>query len=207
MLLAVGVATPTLTFAQHNGGGGHGAAHGRGYPGGGIHHGYPGYGHPGHFVGHPGYGYGFHHYPHYYYSHGFYPHYGYVYGGLALGLFVASLPLYYDTIWWDGVPYYYSDGTYYTYNDHVRRYEVVPPPYSDEAARTAEVAANKDLFVYPKEGQSEEKQKTDRFECHEWAASQSGYDPSTSAAASPDKQSDYRRAETACLTGRGYSVK
>ncbi len=33
-------------------------------------------------------------------------------------------------------------------------------------------------FVYPKAGQSEQQQSKDRFECHEWAVSQTGFDPS-----------------------------
>jgi len=217
---------PTTVFAQHHGGGHGGGGHsgggysnghaganvsvsaGAGYHAPSMHGG--GYAHVG---GRPYYGYGSHHYygrP-YYRSGFYYPRYGHFYGGLAFGLFFASLPLYYDTFWWGGVPYYYSSGTYYLYNDHAHKYEVVAPPYSDEAA-AAENSGRAELFVYPKDGQSEEKQRTDRFECHQWAANQSGFDPTGSDASkgttsTPDKQVDYRRAETACLTGRGYSVK
>lgn len=34
-------------------------------------------------------------------------------------------------------------------------------------------------FVYPKAGQSEQQQSQDRFECHQWAVQQTGFDPST----------------------------
>ncbi len=34
-------------------------------------------------------------------------------------------------------------------------------------------------FVYPKAGQSEQQQSQDRYECHQWAVSQTGFDPST----------------------------
>lgn len=32
-------------------------------------------------------------------------------------------------------------------------------------------------FVYPAKGQSQQQQQKDEFECHQWAAQQSGYDP------------------------------
>lgn len=35
-----------------------------------------------------------------------------------------------------------------------------------------------DLYIYPKNGQSEKQQKRDRYECHVWAADQTGFDPS-----------------------------
>ena len=34
-------------------------------------------------------------------------------------------------------------------------------------------------FVYPRAGQSEQQQSQDRYECHQWAVSQTGFDPST----------------------------
>jgi OmpA family protein len=36
-----------------------------------------------------------------------------------------------------------------------------------------------DLFIYPKEGQSKEKQEMDEFQCHKWAKQQSGSSPSS----------------------------
>jgi hypothetical protein len=56
------------------------------------------------------------------------------------------------------------------------------------------------LFAYPKNGQSDEQQSTDRAECGRWAGSQTGSDGSAAG------NMDYRRALTACLQGRGYSV-
>jgi len=35
-----------------------------------------------------------------------------------------------------------------------------------------------ELFIYPAQGQNEEQQSRDRFECHSWAVQQSGFDPS-----------------------------
>ncbi len=34
------------------------------------------------------------------------------------------------------------------------------------------------IFVYPQRGQSPERQQRDRFECHQWAVQQTGFDPS-----------------------------
>jgi hypothetical protein len=132
----------------------------------------------------------------------------------AIGLYVPVLPSFYTTLWWGGVPYYYADDVYYRYRGG-RGYEVVDAP-SGEPSRTesssAAPAAQADLFIYPKNGQSEEQQSKDRYECHSWAASQTGFDPTQplggveeSQAAS--KRADYQRAQTACLEARGYSVK
>ena len=35
------------------------------------------------------------------------------------------------------------------------------------------------VFAYPNLGQSEEQQSRDRFECHQWSVSQTGFDPTT----------------------------
>jgi len=66
--------------------------------------------------------------------------------------------------------------------------------------------AGAQVFAYPNMGQSEETQSRDRFECHQWSVSQTGFDPTTApplpqrqAAAPPPPPppnqgySDYRR--------------
>jgi hypothetical protein len=40
-------------------------------------------------------------------------------------------------------------------------------------------SAQQGAYAYPNAGQSEAQQAQDRFECHQWAVSQSGFDPST----------------------------
>lgn len=46
--------------------------------------------------------------------------------------------------------------------------------------------AGAEVFVYPKQGQSQEQFQRDQFECHSWAKQQTGFDPSQPAvAASP----------------------
>lgn len=78
-----------------------------------------------------------------------------------------------------------------------------PGPATPGAA-TAGAAA---LFVYPRNGQSAAQTQTDRDECHTWAASQSGYDPSRSTQPPSANAADYRRAMMACLDARGYTAR
>ncbi len=65
--------------------------------------------------------------------------------------------------------------------------------------------------VTPKNGQSAQQVWTDRYECYQWAVSQSGYDPnrpgSAAAAGTESLQSQYRRAFAACIEGRGYTLR
>jgi Outer membrane protein beta-barrel domain len=58
--------------------------------------------------------------------------------------------------------------------------------------------------ISPSRGQDQQQVARDRYECYGWAKGQSGYDPALPTnGASPDT---YRRAFTACMSGRGYSV-
>jgi hypothetical protein len=129
--------------------------------------------------------------------------------GLGAGLYFATLPLYYSTLWWDGIPYYYADDTYYRYDGSVRQYETVTPPEGLQNQVAAQQPAGTDLIAYPKNGQSDAQQSQDKYECHHWATTQSGFDPTqgATAGATANKRSDYMRAQAACLEGRGYSVK
>jgi hypothetical protein len=68
------------------------------------------------------------------------------------------------------------------------------------------------MFIYPRQGQSEEKQAKDFDECHSWAVGQTGFDPSKPPDGEPDaqtkqKSSDYLRAISTCLDGRGYTLR
>ena len=62
------------------------------------------------------------------------------------------------------------------------------------------------LYVYPAAGQSEAQTAEDRYQCHVWAADQSGHDP-TLGAGTRDDAASYTRAFTACMEGRNYVVK
>jgi hypothetical protein len=125
--------------------------------------------------------------------------------------FVAVLPWYFDTFWWNGIPYYYADNRYYLWNEGVSAYQVVPPPaYAGDTGDTG--GAPLDLYVYPNSGQSPEQQSNDRYACHRFAADQTGFDPTQpGGGVAPEvalsRQGAYRRAEAACLAGRGYTAR
>jgi hypothetical protein len=119
-------------------------------------------------------------------------------------LYFASLPYYYAAYWDAGVPYYYADDNYYRWDSNVGQYETVAPPA--DVQRQAEQTTS--LIAYPKNGQTDVQQATDKSECRSWAMSQSGFDPTQSTpAGASSKHSDFMRAQAACLEGRGYSVK
>jgi hypothetical protein len=128
-----------------------------------------------------------------------------------IGLYVSFLPPYYTTIWFAGIPYYYAAGVYYTWLPDRHVYVVATPP-SDETASAPPGDTEEQLFVYPKEGQSEQQQATDRYQCYEWARGQTGFDPTMQGGDVPaeqhdSKRTDYQRAMKACLEARGYSVQ
>jgi hypothetical protein len=52
-----------------------------------------------------------------------------------------------------------------------------------------------DLFIYPKEGQSKDKQEQDEFACYKWAKEQTGYDPSNPGASAPPTNAPAKESE------------
>ena len=62
------------------------------------------------------------------------------------------------------------------------------------------------LYVYPAAGQSDAQTSDDWYQCHVWAANQSGHDP-TLGAGSREEAEGYTRAFTACMEGRNYVVR
>jgi hypothetical protein len=208
------------------GGGFHGGAVGHaGFAGGGAGHpSYAGYGggrvgggYAGHagYVGHVGgYGGGYYHgYSTGAHWGGGYWHGGYwprAYYGLGFSWFLPVLPLAYATYWYDGLPYYYANDVYYTWDPSYDGYVATdPPPVADASGgapaqgsaegQSADMAAGagSQIFMYPKNGQTAEQQATDKRECQQWASSQ----------ADPSHVDDYRRAMMACVEGRGYSAQ
>jgi hypothetical protein len=158
------------------------------------------------------------------------------------GLFAPFLPPYYATVWVGSRPYYYANEVYYTNSGdgyvvvEPPQGEVsqTPPPASPALPMppatppvasappmppapampmaTPPLAPVDKLFIYPRQNQSEQQQATDRYECHKWAVSQTGFDPTQLSGSIPDdqkgqKRADYQRAMSACLDGRGYTVR
>ncbi len=126
-----------------------------------------------------------------------------------IGIVVPVLPPFYTTVWFYGVPYYYANDVYYVWRPDVNGYVVTAPP-----AETSQdpVPLADQLFIYPKQGQSEQKQADDRYACHRWGVEQTGYDPTRppqdmNVEELNRKREDYQRAMRACLEGRGYSVR
>ena len=113
-------------------------------------------------------------------------------------------------------PYYYSP--YYDSYYNSPYYEPTPmvdqeqPSVYAQPAPSVSPASAERIFVYPRKGQSEELQAKDRYECHRWGVSQTGYDPTQPTSGMPGVQlnqmrADYKRAMSACLDGRGYTMK
>ena len=143
------------------------------------------------------------------------------------------LPWYYTTFWWDDVPYYYVENDYYPWDPDADEYEQVqPPPQVAEQAQNGQLSETPpQLYAYPKKGQTEQQQATDKRECSSWASAQTGLKPAADATATarnapgnakPDQGAatantntpataqqwqNYLRAEGACLEGRGYTVE
>jgi hypothetical protein len=115
-----------------------------------------------------------------------------------------------------GVQYYYANEAYYRYYPDRGGYEVVAPPEGQGAPPGSGASAapppSDNIFIYPKNGQSDDQQARDRYECHRWAADQTAFDPTRPAGGvSPEaaaaKRADYMRAQQACLEARGYTVR
>jgi hypothetical protein len=150
-----------------------------------------------------------------YWHGGFWP--GAFYGG-GFAWFLPILPLAYATYWYSGIPYYYANDVYYTWNQGYDGYVATDPPPVADSSGSADVggpppsdagAQNTgpgpggptpgQIFMYPKNGQSAEQQATDKAECQKWASDQAGQ--------VAQNGSDYNRAMVACVEGRGYSAR
>ena len=105
-------------------------------------------------------------------------------------------------------PYYYSP--YYAPPPVIIREQ---PPVYFQPRPSVTPSSTERIFVYPRQGQNEELQAKDRYECHSWAVSQIHYDPTQPSAGDMQEaqrnqiRADYQRAQGACLDGRGYTVK
>ncbi|MEO8156705.1 MAG: hypothetical protein ABI648_02835 [Betaproteobacteria bacterium] len=84
------------------------------------------------------------------------------------------------------------------------------PPLNANLPPAAEAgrAAGDQWFVYPSRGQNQQQAANDRYDCGKWATSQSGYDPDLKVHRDPEAgPQNYGRALSACLEGRGYTVR
>jgi Family of unknown function (DUF6515) len=132
---------------------------------------------------------------------------GFVVVGAPIGARIRHLPLGYLSFSIGPRRYFYWNYAYYLWDPRFEEYVVVAQPEgAEKAVAAASEAGSGELFVYPKQGQSDEQRDRDRYECYVWAADQTGFDP-TAGDTDTSKAGDYRRALSACLEGRGYTVR
>lgn len=147
-------------------------------------------------------------FPYFYYTGVFYRPYGssYIVVSAPIGAFVRTLPVGFIAFTIGFSTYYHVNDTYYIWDEDREGYLVVAQPVG--AAEAIEKATAGRLVVYPNEDQSEEQQAKDRYECHRWAVTESGIDPTLEENEFDARDRDtYRRAIAACLEGREYTVK
>lgn len=124
-----------------------------------------------------------------------------------IGARVSYLPAGYVSFFIGPRHYFYVNYTYYLWDQANAQYVTVEEP---EGATNQVVNASNltpsELYVYPSQGQDESQQEFDKYQCYLWAVDQTGVDPSAGAAAGSNI-SDYQRAYSVCLEGRGYTVK
>lgn len=154
----------------------------------------------------------------------------YWYGwGPAIGLTIPLLPLGYTSLWVGGTPYYYTNDVYYvrgtngyrvveppivddvTWHDTPREpasgsFSAAPTPsYAKPAAPPVVATPTDELSITPRNNQSATQRSFDRIDCERAAISQTGYDPSAGGEAL--RKAEYVRNVSACLEGKGYTVK
>lgn len=70
----------------------------------------------------------------------------------------------------------------------------------------AGTAVAQDLFVFPAQGQSQEKMEQDKFECYGWAKNNSGFDPMQASSASASTQQNSGGGEVIRGGARGAAT-
>ena len=116
-------------------------------------------------------------------------------GGFLPGLFIGGV------LGWGLGSYDYPPDYYYP-----------PPAEGSQVPPSASQGSGGQMFIYPRQGQSEEQQAEDVGKCHDWAVGQTDFDPSIPPVGAPDartiqKSKDYLRAISACLDARGYNLR
>lgn len=88
-----------------------------------------------------------------------------------------------------------------------------PTPSSVQAQSMAALTSNPiGVAIRPRNGQSSDRQAIDRYECYRFAVTQTGFDPiAANSGLRPAEvarlDSEYSRAQAACLEGRGYTLR
>lgn len=127
-----------------------------------------------------------------------------------IGALITVPPPGYRIVIIDSHQYYLSGGVYYVWDEIRRGYRVVPQPEvihetHEEPQKILESSLN--IFVYPRAGQGKNEQANDRYDCHLWAVGETDFDPTLEQSSSELERSNYKRAITACLEAREYTVE
>jgi len=133
---------------------------------------------------------------------------GYVVVEAPIGAVVSELPVGYIAFNNGIDTYFYANTAYYRWSDSDAAFVVVKKPEGADDA--IEAATSERLYAYPNAGQSEAQQAEDRYQCHQWAVSETQVDPTLEDESEDLAAADvenYRRALSACLAGRDYTVK
>jgi hypothetical protein len=145
----------------------------------------------------------------YFYSRGvYYRPYGsgYIVVSAPIGAFVQTLPEGFIAFTIGLNTFYFINDTYYMWDEARDGFVVVAKPVGADKAMAK--ATEGRLYVYPNKGQSEEQQARDRYQCHLWAVSASGIDPTSEEIQYTEQERhNYKRAISACLEARDYTVE
>ncbi|WP_281559819.1 DUF6515 family protein [Thalassomonas sp. RHCl1] len=133
---------------------------------------------------------------------------GYVVVKAPLGARVHTLAPGYVSFTLGVKRYFHVNATYYLKEKD--SYVVVEKPEGADAgaaviAQATQVSeTSSPLVIYPNNGQSNKQRKQDKFECYQWAVTESGFDPLEAKELAVN--SHYQKAYSSCLQGRGYTV-
>ncbi|WDD99675.1 DUF6515 family protein [Thalassomonas actiniarum] len=133
---------------------------------------------------------------------------GYVVVKAPLGARVTTLAPGYVSFTLGLKRYFHVNATYY--RKEKDSYVVVEKPEGADAGATEMAQATQvneagsPLVIYPNNGQSNQQRKQDKFECYQWAVTESGFDPLEAKELAGN--SHYQKAYRSCLQGRGYTV-
>lgn len=133
----------------------------------------------------------------------------YVVVSAPVGARVRALPPGFVRVGLGGRDYFYFNATFYLWDPPTREYVVVEKPAGADAEldkAEQQAPSGSSFYVYPARGQTAEQTRQDRYECHVWAVDETQFDPSQGDADAAG-HAEYLRATSACLEGRGYTVK
>jgi hypothetical protein len=80
-------------------------------------------------------------------------------------------------------------------------------PTSAHAATASGPPRPTRVSLVPRNGQSQDQEARDRYECYRFAVTQSGFDPLRWGSTANSASQDYERAQVACFDARGYTVR